>query len=77
MASLQAAIMLLLDGQEESFVLDAILVTAIAGAQRLGLHQLGDVSLEASAPPTPSSEDDVSTWIESSLIRTETGVRVW
>ena len=77
MASLQAAIMLLLDGREDSLALDAILVTAIAGAQRLGLHQLGDARLEASVSPTSSSKDGLSTWAESSLIRTEVGVRIW
>lgn len=37
-ASLQSVIMLLLDGQDGSLALDAVLVTAISGAQKLGLH---------------------------------------
>ena len=75
-ASLQAAVMLLLDGQEGSLTLDAILVTAISGAQKLGLHRLGDARLEASASPT-SSEDGSSTSTEPAHIRTEIGIRVW
>lgn len=39
-AALQAATMLLLDAQEGSLALDAILVTAFSGAQKLGLHRL-------------------------------------
>ena len=76
-ASLQAAIMLLLDGQEESLVLDAILVTAISGAQKLGLHQLGEARLDASASPTPSSEDGLSVSTEPPHMRTEIGIRIW
>ena len=76
-AALQAAIMLLLYGQEGSLALDTILVTAISGAQRLGLHRLGDANLEAFAPPTSVSEDSVSTPTESPHIRTEVGIRIW
>lgn len=68
--------MLLLDGQEESWALDAILVTAISEAQRLGLHQLGNARLEASASPMPSFEDDL-TATEPPCIRTEIGIRIW
>lgn len=56
-ASLQAAVMLLLYGQEESLALDAILVTAISGAQKLGLHRLGDAKLEPFTSLTMSSEN--------------------
>ena len=76
-ASFQAAIMLLLDGQEGLFVLDAILVTAISGAQKLGLHRLGEARLEASASLTSSSEDGSSISTEQPHIRTETCVRIW
>ncbi|MCJ1402928.1 hypothetical protein MMC11_006149 [Xylographa trunciseda] len=76
-ASLKAAIMLLLDGQEGSLALDAILVTAISGAQRLGLHRLGDARLEAPASPTSSPEDGSPTSTEPPHIRTEIGIRIW
>ena len=76
-ATLQAAIMLLLDGQEESLALDAILVTAIAGAQKLGLHGLGDARLEAYASPTSPTGDGLSTSMEPPHIRTEIGIRIW
>lgn len=69
--------MLLLDGQEESLALDVILVTAIAGAQKLGLHGFGDARLEAYASPTSSTEDGLSTATELPLIRTEVGIRIW
>lgn len=49
--------MLLLDGQEGPLTLDAILVTAIAGAQKLGSHGLGEARLEAYAWPISSTED--------------------
>lgn len=48
-AGLQAAVMLLLDGLGESMELDSVLVSAIPGARRLGLRQLGHFELEASA----------------------------
>jgi len=76
-ASLQAAIMLLLDGQEESLALDAILVTAISGAHKLGLHRLGDARLEAWPSPTASSENGSLTSTEPPHIRTEIGIRIW
>lgn len=76
-ASLQAAIMLLLDGQEGALALDAVLVTAISGAQKLGLHRLGDSRLEASEPPASPSEDDSSVSTEALHIRTEIGIRIW
>lgn len=69
--------MLLLDGQEEPLALDGILVTAVSGAQRLGLHRLGDSSLEASALPTSSFADGSSFVTEPPHIRTEIGVRIW
>lgn len=37
--------MLLLDGQQESLALNAILVTVLTGAQKLGRHQLGNAPL--------------------------------
>lgn len=76
-ATLQAAIMLLLDGQEETLALDATLVTATAGAQKLGLHGLGDARLEAYASPTSSTEDGLSTPTEPPHIPTEIGIRIW
>ena len=76
-AILQAAIMFLLDGQEGTLALDAILVAAVSGAQKLGLHRLGDARLEPSASHTSSSEDGSPTLTEPSHIRTEVGVRIW
>ena len=55
-ASLQAAVMLLLDKHEETHFLDAILVTAISGAQRLGLHRLGDAKLPCIESTSPSQQ---------------------
>ncbi|KAL8992393.1 MAG: hypothetical protein Q9169_007136 [Polycauliona sp. 2 TL-2023] len=75
-ASLQAAIMLLLDRHEEDHVLDAILVTAISGAQKLGLHRLGDAKLtyvEVTSPSTPES----TLPLEPTIVRTKIGVRIW
>ena len=69
--------MLLLDSQEESLALDAILVTGISGAQKLGLHRMGDAKLKASASPASSSENGSSTLTEPAHIRTEVGVRIW
>ena len=76
-ASLQAAVMLLLDGQEESLALDAILVMAISGSQKLGLHRLGDAKLETSALATSSLEDSSLISTELPIIRTEIGIRIW
>ena len=76
-AGLQTAIMLLLDGQQGSLALDVILVTAISGAQKLGLHRLGDIRLDASASPTPAPQDGSSTWTEAPHIRIEIGIRIW
>ncbi|PWY66012.1 hypothetical protein BO70DRAFT_346152 [Aspergillus heteromorphus CBS 117.55] len=70
---LQAAIMILLDAHEDPATLDSILVTAISGAQKLGLHRLGDVKLKAD-----TSMDNVSTpSLQQPYIRTEIGVRIW
>ena len=69
--------MLLLDGQEESLALDAILVTAISGAQKLGLHRLGDAKFEASTPLLSSIRLSSPRLAESSQVRTEIGVRIW
>ena len=70
MASLQAALMLLLDGQNDSLELDTLLVTAISGAQKLNLHRLGNVKLD----PLMTSPGDADM---PSHIRTELGVRIW
>ena len=69
--------MLLLDGQEGSLALDAILVTAISGAQNLGLHRLGNVRLEASTLTTSTPEDGSSASTELPHIRTEIAIRIW
>ncbi|KAJ6092534.1 hypothetical protein N7486_007823 [Penicillium sp. IBT 16267x] len=69
MASLQAALMLLLDGQHDRLELDSLLVTAISGAQKLDLHRLGDVKLD----PLMTSSGDVDM---PSHIRTELGIRI-
>ncbi|KAF4260287.1 hypothetical protein KXV58_002641 [Aspergillus fumigatus] len=76
-ASLQAAIMLLLDGQENSLALDAVLVTAISGARKLGLHRLGGIKLDASASPVASLENDPAALVEPDHIRTEIAIRIW
>ncbi|RAL10927.1 putative C6 transcription factor [Aspergillus homomorphus CBS 101889] len=73
-AALQAAIMLLLDSQEDSLTLDAILVTAISGAQKLGSHTLGDAKLQVCTSPAP---DPGSSTKGPDCIRTELGVRIW
>ncbi|KAJ6021672.1 hypothetical protein N7540_007176 [Penicillium herquei] len=65
------AIMILLDSKETSLELDTVLSTAIKGAQRLGLHRLGDAPLNAS-----SSLHGFAT-TEPSQIRTEIGIRIW
>ncbi|KAJ5263199.1 hypothetical protein N7478_010804 [Penicillium angulare] len=70
-ASLQAAVMLLLDAKESSIELDALIVTAIAGARKLGLHQLGNAALNDSSP----SNDGPA--IVESRIRTEIAIRIW
>ncbi|RAK95978.1 putative C6 transcription factor [Aspergillus ibericus CBS 121593] len=69
-ASLQAAVMLLLDGQEDPAALDVILVSAISGARRLGLHFLGEAKL---AVPQGAG----SKFAMESHIRTEIGIRIW
>ncbi|GIC86260.1 fungal specific transcription factor domain-containing protein [Aspergillus udagawae] len=74
---LQAAVMLLLDGQEGSLALDAILVTAISGARKLGLHQLGDIKLDTSTSHSAPLENDTSSAAEQPHIQTEIGIRIW
>lgn len=69
--------MLLLDGQEEPSALDAVLVTAISGAQKLGLHQLGEARLEVSASLRSSADNRSSTCQHLPLVRTEIGIRIW
>ncbi|OKL55826.1 hypothetical protein UA08_08809 [Talaromyces atroroseus] len=76
-AGLQAAIMLLLDGQEGSLVLDTVLVTAISGARKLGLHRLGDIKLDTSASHSAPLENGTSASVEPLHIRTEVGIRIW
>ncbi|KAJ5302223.1 hypothetical protein N7508_007086 [Penicillium antarcticum] len=71
-SSLQAAIMLLLDTKETSLELDAVLVTAIAGARKLGLHRLGNASLDVS----PSLNYGSAT-ADPPQIRTEVAIRIW
>lgn len=69
--------MLLLDAQEGLLALDAILVTAISGARKLGLHRLGNSRLDVSESSTASEEEQSSPSTESSRIRRETGIRIW
>ncbi|GFF49067.1 uncharacterized transcriptional regulatory protein C757.04 [Aspergillus udagawae] len=76
-AGLQAAVMLLLDGQEDVLVLDAVLVTAISGARKLGLHRLGDIKLDASASHSVHLDNRMSAAAEQPHIRTEIGIRIW
>lgn len=75
-AGLQSALTLLLDGQEGSLALDSVLVTAISGAQKLGLHRLGEAILEPSAAVTASLNEGPSVGM-APHIRTEIGVRIW
>ena len=75
-ASLQAAVMFLLDRHEETHVLDAILVTSISGAQKLGLHRLGDAKL-ACVESDFSSVTNPPPSTNPALVRTEVGVRIW
>lgn len=74
-ASLQAIAMLLLDGQAKSSDLDILLVSAISGARRLGLHRLGDAELTASTPFT-FADAVIAAWTPPH-IRTEIGIRIW
>ncbi|KAL6717692.1 hypothetical protein ACLMJK_005607 [Lecanora helva] len=76
-AALQAAVMLLLDGQGLPTVQEAILVTAIFGAQKLGLHRLGKADLQADASPSYVSGDKQSIKGELPHVRTEIGLRIW
>ncbi|KAJ5211870.1 uncharacterized protein N7498_003516 [Penicillium cinerascens] len=71
--SLQAAVMLLLDAKDSSLALDAVLVTAISGARKLGLHRLGHITLDA----LPVVGDDFSATTEPPHIRTEIAIRLW
>ncbi|KAI9934562.1 hypothetical protein MW887_000177 [Aspergillus wentii] len=66
-ASLQAAVMLLLNGQEEPFELDTMLVSAISAAQKLGLHRLGEARLDVTSDSS----------MDAPHIRTEIGIRIW
>ncbi|KAJ5574186.1 uncharacterized protein N7459_008613 [Penicillium hispanicum] len=75
-ASLQAAIMLLLDGQEGHLELDSLLVTAISGARKLGLHRLGGAQLDPSASLSSMASNSPVT-IPSPHIRIEVGIRIW
>ncbi|KAJ5753658.1 uncharacterized protein N7511_007811 [Penicillium nucicola] len=71
-SSLQAAIMLLLDTKETSLELDAVLVTAISGARKLGLHRLGKADLNVSPSLNYGSEA-----ADPPEIRTEVAIRIW
>ena len=68
--------MLLLDGHEESLALDSILVTAISGAQKLGLHRLHNAKLNFPASGSSSTIDSSKSRL-ADLIQTEIGVRIW
>ncbi|PWN34865.1 uncharacterized protein FA14DRAFT_160285 [Meira miltonrushii] len=70
-ASLQACIMILLDGQEDRATLDNILACAISGARSLGLHKLGRAELG------PLIGQGGSSMTMPNHIRTELGVRIW
>ncbi len=76
-AGLQAAVMLLLDGQEGSLALDAVLVTAISGARKLGLHRLGDSKLQVSTLHSTPLGDGTTPPAETLHIRTEISIRIW
>ncbi|KAJ5613828.1 hypothetical protein N7528_007482 [Penicillium herquei] len=70
---LQAAIMLLLlDTKESSLELDSILVTAISGARKLGLHRLGNPMFDVSSPLLCAC-----TTVDPPHIRTEIAIRIW
>lgn len=65
--------MLLLDAKDSSLALDAVLVTAISGARKLGLHRLGHITLDA----LPVVGYDLPATAEPSHIRTEIAIRLW
>lgn len=69
--------MLLLNGQEEPLVLDAILVTAISGAQSLGLHRLGNAALEVPVSLRSSVDECSLNRQHLPMVRTEIGIRIW
>ncbi|KAJ5373145.1 hypothetical protein N7517_005151 [Penicillium concentricum] len=69
-SSLQAAIMLLLDAKASSLELDAVLVTAISGARKLGLHRLSNATLDASIDYGLATAGPPH-------IRTEIAIRIW
>ncbi|KAJ6166493.1 hypothetical protein N7470_001940, partial [Penicillium chermesinum] len=73
-ASLQAAVMLLLDSKDRPLELDALLGTAISGARKLGLHNLGDAKVYM---PDPASSFSDSRTNATSHVRTEVGIRIW
>ncbi|KAJ6131603.1 hypothetical protein N7523_001309 [Penicillium sp. IBT 18751x] len=75
-ASLQAAVMFLLDGHEDFLELDALLVTAISGARKLQLHRLGDADLNLTATLPDVRPGNGSSFALSTVIRTEIGVRI-
>lgn len=68
--------MLLLDGQGELLDLDSLLVGAISGARKLGLHRLGKAKLDLSAS-LPSMTSRKSSPEIPQYMRTEIGIRVW
>ena len=73
--SLQAMIMLLLDGQQEPLALDTTLVSAISGAQRLGLHRLGNAKLAPHS--SDNSAEHASTFSMEPHVRVEIAIRIW
>lgn len=64
LASLQASLMLLIDGKDRSLELDSLLAGAISGAQKLGLHNLGELDLKRSGHI-------------GDRVRSEVGIRIW
>ena len=76
-ASLQAALMILLDGKEDWLALDTVLVTAISGAQKLGLHRLGDAKLDVPVVASNNPENNSAASYEQPYVRLEVAVRIW
>lgn len=56
--------MLLIDGKDRSLELDSLLAGAISGAQKLGLHNLGELDLKRSGHI-------------GDRVRSEVGIRIW
>lgn len=73
-ASLQAVVILLLEGRERSLELDSLLAAAISGARRMGLHNLGDMKINISEAPSSAEYSSIEM---SSNVRVEIGIRIW